>query len=69
MEMNLNNKGLYNGEERQCSMEQFIGIFPNAINDDMCSRFVKWFDEIKNWDLKFIISIHCLNMSMMIMKL
>jgi len=32
-------------------MKQFIGIFPNAINDDTCSRFVKWFDEIKNWGL------------------
>ena len=46
MEMNLNNKGIYNGEERQFSLEQFIGIFPNAINDDLCSEFVKWFNGI-----------------------
>ena len=25
-------------------LEQFIGIFPNAINDDLCSAFIKWFN-------------------------
>ena len=44
MEMNLNNKGIYNGEARQFSMEQFVGIFPNAISDELCSEFIKWFN-------------------------
>ena len=25
-------------------MEQFIGIFPNAINDNLCSEFVNFFN-------------------------
>ena len=25
-------------------LEQFIGIFPNAINDDLCSAFIEWFN-------------------------
>ena len=32
-------------------LEQFIGIFPNVINDDLCSEFVKWFDEISEHNL------------------
>ena len=46
MEMNLNNKRIYNGEDRQISLDQFIGIFPNAINDDLCSEFVNYFNAI-----------------------
>jgi len=36
MEQNMN----------ETKFEQFIGIFPNAINDDLCFEFVKWFDAI-----------------------
>ena len=51
MEMNLNNKGIYNGENRQISLDQFIGIFPNAINDDLCSEFVNYFNAISEQGL------------------
>jgi hypothetical protein len=44
--MNLNGTGIYNGEVRQFSLDQFIGIFSNAINDDLCFEFIKWFNEI-----------------------
>jgi len=27
-------------------LEQFIGVFPNTINDELCFEFVKWFDTI-----------------------
>ena len=27
-------------------LEQFIGIFPNAVNTELCYLFVNWFDEI-----------------------
>ena len=27
-------------------LEQFIGIFPNAINNDLCFEFVKWYNEV-----------------------
>jgi hypothetical protein len=30
----------------ETKFEQFIGIFPNAINDELCSEYVKWFDAI-----------------------
>ena len=46
MELNLNAKGFYNDKVQQLSIEQFIGIFPNAMNDDLCSEFVNWFNEI-----------------------
>ena len=26
--------------------EQFVGIFPNAISDKVCLKFVKWFDTV-----------------------
>jgi hypothetical protein len=51
MEMNLNNKGIYNGENRQISLDQFIGIFPNAISDDLCSDFVNYFNAISEQGL------------------
>ena len=51
MEMNLNNKGIYNGENRQISLDQFIGIFPNAISDDLCSDFVEWYNAISEQGL------------------
>ena len=51
MEMNLNNKKIHNGEERQFSMEQFIGIFPNAISDDLCSDFLEWYNEMTEHDI------------------
>lgn len=44
MELNLTNEGIYNGEVRQFSMENFIGIFPNSINDDLGFKFIKWFN-------------------------
>jgi hypothetical protein len=37
--------------EIQVSIEQFIGIFPNAINDDLCSEFVKWFNGLSEHNL------------------
>ena len=37
--------------ENEVKLEQFIGIFPNAINDDLCSEFVKWFDEVSEQGL------------------
>jgi len=49
--VNLNNKGFYNGEDRQISLDQFIGIFPNAINDDLCSEFVNYFNAISEQGL------------------
>ena len=51
MELNLNDKGFYNYKEQQLSIEQFIGIFPNTINDDLCSEFVNWFNEISEQGL------------------
>ena len=54
--MNLNNKRTYNEEKRQFSLNQFIAIFPNAINDDLCSAFVNYFNSI---------SEQCLTMSSM----
>ena len=32
-------------------LEQFIGIFPNAINDDLCSEFVNYFNAISEQGL------------------
>ena len=32
-------------------IEQFIGIFPNAIHEDLCFEFVKWFGELHNHGL------------------
>ena len=26
------------------TIKDFIGIFPNAINDDLCSAFLEWFN-------------------------
>jgi hypothetical protein len=49
--MNLNNKGFYNGENRQFSSDQFIAIFPNAISDDLCSAFVEWYNTISEQGL------------------
>jgi hypothetical protein len=31
--------------------EQFIGIFPNAIHDDLCAEIVRWFDEMSKHGL------------------
>ena len=33
-------------ENMEIKMEQFIGIFPNAINNELCSEFVRWYDEV-----------------------
>ena len=44
--MDLNFTGIYNGEARQFSLDQFIGIFPNAISEALCSEFIRWFNEI-----------------------
>ena len=49
--MNLNNKGFYNGENRQFSSDLFIAIFPNAISDDLCSSFVEWYNAISEQGL------------------
>ena len=49
--MNLNNKGFYNGENRQFSSDQFIAVFPNAINDDLCSAFVEWYNAMSEQGL------------------
>ena len=51
MEMNLNNKGIYNGEERQFSLNKFIARFPNAVNQDLCSAFVDYFNAISEQGL------------------
>ena len=31
---------------RNSSMEQFVGIFPNAINNELRSGIINWFNEI-----------------------
>ena len=49
--MNLNNKGTYNEEERQFSLNKFIAIFPNAVNQDLCSAFVDYFNAISEQGL------------------
>ena len=37
--------------ENKMKLEQFIGIFPNAINDDLCSDFIRWFNSISEQHL------------------
>ena len=32
-------------------IEQFIGTFPNIITDDLCSEWVKWFNELSEQNL------------------
>jgi len=49
--MNLNNKGFYNGENRQFSSDQFIAVFPNAISDDLCSAFIEWYNAMSEQGL------------------
>ena len=45
--MDLNFTGIYNGHEpRQFGLDQFIGIFPNALPKDGCFEFISWFDGI-----------------------
>jgi hypothetical protein len=39
------------GQESEFKMEQFIGIFPNALDSDVCSKFVEWFDLISKQGL------------------
>jgi len=34
--------------ENKMKLEQFIGTFPNAMNDDLCFKFLKWFNEISD---------------------
>ena len=34
---------LISGRTKEMKLEQFIGIFPNAISDDLCSKFVNYF--------------------------
>jgi len=42
----LRSEGVYNNAIRQFTLEQFVGSFPNVIDDDVCSGFAKWFDEV-----------------------
>jgi hypothetical protein len=37
--------------EKEMKLKQFIGIFPNAISDKVCSEFVKCFNEISEQGL------------------
>jgi len=32
-------------------MKQFVGIFPNTISNELCSDFVRWFDEVSEQGL------------------
>ncbi len=32
-------------------MEQFIGIFPNAVNNELCSEFINWFNLVSEQQL------------------
>jgi hypothetical protein len=38
-------------KENKIKIEQFIGIFPDVITDEMCSEFVKWFDVVSKQGL------------------
>ena len=38
-------------KKKEIKMEQFIGIFPNAINDELCSEFVNYFNAISSQGL------------------
>ena len=35
----------------KAKLEQFVGIFPNVINDDWCFEFLKWFNKISEQGL------------------
>jgi len=37
--------------ETEIKLEQFIGIFPNAVNDELCSEYVRWFDLVSEQGL------------------
>jgi|TARA_R110000737_G_scaffold289214_1_gene295805 hypothetical protein len=37
--------------ENKMKIEQFIGTFPNIITDDLCSEWVKWFNELSEQNL------------------
>ena len=37
--------------KNEMKLEQFIGIFPNAISDDLCSDFLSWFNLISEQGL------------------
>jgi hypothetical protein len=37
--------------KNEMKLEQFVGIFPNAISDDLCSEFVHYFDTISEYNL------------------
>ena len=50
MKLNLNDK-VQKSEVKKCTIEQFIGIFTNAVSDNLCSEFVNWFNEIKEHGL------------------
>ena len=38
-------------KKKQFNIEQFIGIFPDIIDDELCSGFVKWFDLVSEQNL------------------
>ena len=38
-------------KENKIKIEQFIGVFSNAINDELCSKFIKWFDTASEQNL------------------
>lgn len=42
---------LISGRTKEMKLEQFIGIFPNAISDDLCSKFVNYFNAISEQGL------------------
>ena len=44
--------------KNKIKLEQFIGTFPNAINDGLCFEFVKWFDAVSNQGLTMYSSEH-----------
>jgi hypothetical protein len=37
--------------ENEIKIEQFIGIFSNVINDEICSAYVKWFNIVSEQNL------------------
>ena len=53
MEISLNNQGNYNNATRQFGIDQFIGVFPDAVSDSLCSGFVEWFNAVREHGLTF----------------
>ena len=44
--------------KNEIKLEQFIGAFPNTINDELCFEFVKWFDAISKQGITMYSSKH-----------